>query len=111
MVIIKKIKDLFDYMYYRIYKFYYKWGKENGINAIITVSMFQSMTLGSIFIIILKILFSKWEIVPYSKSIAWGGAILSLILTVINQKYYSNKYEYLNSKWKDENLKLKNKRG
>ena len=107
----RKIKNLFDYMYYRIYKFYYKWDKETGITAIVALSMFQSMSLNLIFIIVLKLFFSKWEIVPFSKLISWGGVILSLLLTIINQKYYSDKYEYLNSIWKNENRKIRKKRG
>ena len=98
-------------MYYRIYKFYYKWDKETGITAIVALSMFQSMSLNLIFIIVLKLFFSKWEIVPFSKLISWGGVILSLLLTIINQKYYSDKYEYLNSIWKNENRKIRKKRG
>ena len=31
-------------MYYRIYKFYYKWDKETGITAVIAVSMFGNVS-------------------------------------------------------------------
>ena len=51
-MIIKKIKNLFDYMYYRIYKFYYKWDKETGITALIAVSLFQTIILADLILII-----------------------------------------------------------
>ena len=107
----RKIKNLFDYMYYRIYKFYYKWDKETGITALIAVSLFQTIILADLILIILKSIYSKWEIVPYSKHLKWGAAGLYIILNLINIKYFSGKYGNFDKIWGKENSKTKRRRG
>ena len=111
MIIIRKIKDLCDYMYYRIYKFYYKWDKETGITVLIAVSLFQTILLADLILIMLKSIFSKWEIVPFSEHLKWGFAGLYLTFVLLNFKYFSNKYENFNSIWGKEDSKIKKRRG
>lgn len=107
-----KIKELFDYIYYRVYKFYFKWDKETGITAAIALSMFQSTILWIIFIFILKLLFNKSVIIHFSKNISLGGGAVFLLLSFLNEIYYSRKVtESLEKKWKNESLPLKRKKG
>lgn len=54
-----RIKILFDYIYYRLNKFYYKWDGENGTTSVIGLSMFQSMLIGNTITILLKIFLTK----------------------------------------------------
>ena len=110
MVIIRKIKNLFDYMYYRIYKFYYKWDKDTGITAAIGLSMFQSTSLAVIIILFIKILYNKSEMVGNSKNISLGWGLIFLVLTFINDEIYSTKVKKnLENKWKQELSEIKKK--
>lgn len=107
----KKISNIFDYIYYRLNKFYYKWDGENGTTSVIGVSMFQSMMIGNTIVIILKIILTKEQLKNTSKTLVFLIITIFIVLEIYNYFIYKNKYSVLKERWKDETNKDKIQRG
>src|SRR5690554_4360845 len=105
-----KINNIFDYIYYRLNKFYYKWDGYNGIRSFIALSMFQTLIISNVAGIILKIIFTKEEIrnLPHFAPIVIG---IFIALEVYNYFRYKGKYSTLKERWKDETKKQSVQRG
>jgi Kef-type K+ transport system membrane component KefB len=93
---------VFEYFYYRITQFYFKWDKRNSITAVLAISTFQSMMIVELFLVIIRSNYSRTQIAPYSKMIAFAGAFLLILFAFYNYKKYYNKYSLLKNRWKDE---------
>jgi hypothetical protein len=102
---------IFDYVYYRINKAYFKWDGRNGATSIITVSMVQSMVLGDIIALTLKEILTKEELNSKAKLIAYTWAVIFIVLLVLNLFKYKNRYNALKRKWKDESELIRTVRG
>ena len=108
----QKIMILFDYVYYRLNKFYYKWDGENGTTSSIGVSMLQSLLIVNTVIVILKICISKQQLQHNGENLKFGYILLFIILNIYNFKFrYNNKYALFKEYWKDETKKQKIQRG
>lgn len=108
----QKIMILFDYVYYRLNKFYYKWDGENGTTSSIGVTMLQSMLIVNTVIVILKICISKQQLQHNGENLKFGYILLFIILNIYNFKFrYHNKYNLLQEYWKNETKKQKTQRG
>lgn len=108
----QKIMLLFDYVYYRLNKFYYKWDGENGTTSSIGVSMLQSLLIVNTVIVFLKICMSKQQIHNAGDNLKFGYILLFIILNIYNFKFrYHNKYDLFKEYWKDETKKQKTERG
>jgi hypothetical protein len=108
----KSMKNFFfDYIYYRITKVYWRWEKRNSISAVIAIAMLQSMLIYDIFLFIIRLIFSRSEMAPYSKRLAYVGVILLLIFIYYNYKKYKNRFGDLQSKWKSEPSSIRFKKG
>lgn len=105
------MKNLFDYIYYRVCKFYFKTDGISGQRAIIVISMLQTITLANICIIFIKYFLKKESVIAFSKQISYLGLIIFFILNFYNHYKYKNKYLSLRDKWKDEALIMKNRNG
>ena len=95
------------YIYYRITQAYFKWDGRNGITAVLGVSMIQVLLSADLILIFLRIIFSRQQIAPYSKYMAYPIVIIFLIVAVINDFKYKNKFASYKSVWKDEPEKEK----
>lgn len=108
----QKIMVLFDYVYYRLNKFYYKWDGENGTTSSIGVSMLQSLLIINTIIVILKICISKQQLQHNGENLKFGYILLFIILNFYNYKFrYHNKYMQLQEYWKNETKEQRIKRG
>ncbi|ULQ54901.1 hypothetical protein KJS94_09650 [Flavihumibacter rivuli] len=102
---------IFDYIYYRVIQFYFKWDGRNGATALIIVSMIQALLVIDLLLIILKLKYTKEQIAPNSKYYAYVGVGIFLVFLVSNYWRYRNKYNYLKKIWKDESPKSRKLRG
>jgi len=95
---------LFDYIWLRIAKVYYKWRDSEGFTATGFLSLSQGILVGDIVQIILKLtgtsdsLFDSLGKGGYSKL----GLGLTLFLLVFNYLRYRKKYWPLRERWRDE---------
>src|SRR5690606_1250061 len=106
----KKINIIFDYIYYRLNKLYYRWDGENGTTSIIGVSMFQSMIIGNTILIILKIILTKEELRNFPRFFLIV-IVIFIIFQIYNYFRYKNKYSVLKERWKNETKKEYIQRG
>ena len=103
----------FDYIYYRLAKFYIKWDGENGITALIGVSMIQCLIISELFLITERLVNSRVEIIAEgnTKIVAYIAVALFLSLLIIIWFKYRNKYSEFEVQWQDESIKTKLKKG
>lgn len=108
----KKVMSLFDYIYYRLNKVYYKWDGENGSTAAIGVSMVQSMILGDFILLLIKVIFTKEQIMIFSEKFVFFIGFTFICFVVYNYFFrYRNKLSYQNSCWTNETTKQREIRG
>lgn len=102
---------VFDYIYYRLNKFYYKWDGENGSTSIVGLSMIQAMLIGNLCLIFLRCIFTKSEVQNYKQIIISGVFVLLVFFVILNSIIYKNKYAHLKAYWEDEPIQQKRVRG
>ena len=99
--------NFFDYLYYRICKFYYKNGGSNPkITALVILALIHFFNLLSLLAIVRWIIDIKIEI-----NKLYAIPIILLILVIDGLRYNKYNYDVLNNKWADEKLGKKIKKG
>lgn len=93
---------LFDYMFYRLAKFYYRWDRRTAITAIIALSFAQACALGWVWVSLLRSAYSRQETAPYSKSFSAVGTVTLVALILLNGWRYHNRYVLLRERWQGE---------
>lgn len=103
----------FDYIYYRVNQFYFKWDGRNGITSVIAVSLIQCLSIANLFLIPERLLYTRQQISSdgNSKKIAYAAACVLLLLIAYNYYKYENKFNYFKRIWKDEPLKMRRIKG
>lgn len=91
---------MFDYIFYKITKVYFKWDGRSGATGIAGVTIVQSLLLCDVFFFITKIF--KVYLPPYSKTIIAIASVVILGLFVINFYRYRERYNKLRFLWKNE---------
>lgn len=91
---------IFDYIYYRMTKFYFKWDGRTGGTAIIGIAMIQCVILLNVFALFTKLLMDG----PIGRKplISWAGVAVFLVLLLWNFRKYNGKYNKFKTYWKDE---------
>ena len=92
---------VFDYMFYRIAKFYYK---KDGVDAICTlfiVSVIQGLLFGAIVFSVLRALYGLLETAKYTQLAGKIGIVVGILLLVFNFLRYKGKYWRFAERWKD----------
>ena len=97
-----KPKFFFDYIYYRLNKFYFKWDGRSGITSIIGLTMIQVLILAGIVGFIMRKLYDRNQTTHYVETGKWIMLIVYVMLMLYNFKLYANKYNKLRFYWKDE---------
>jgi membrane protein YdbS with pleckstrin-like domain len=105
------MENIFDYIYYRMTKAYFKWDGRTGITAIIGISMIQTLLLGDIVTLAIRLNIARSDTAPYSKMIAYAFAAILVILIITNYKKYNGQYNRLRLRWKSETKSEKIVRG
>ena len=93
---------VFDYIYYRMTKFYFKWDGKEGITAIIGIGMIQGLLVADIIIFFSKLYMDRSDTSPYAQQISFAFAALTAIMIFINYLRYNGKYDILSLKWDKE---------
>jgi uncharacterized membrane protein YidH (DUF202 family) len=88
-----------DYAFYRIARFYYKWDGRRGITAIMAISLYEGLVLANIYYTF-STLFSSTPRPPFNSKLVFGILMVSIIGA--NIRMYSNRYNRLHLKWRDE---------
>jgi hypothetical protein len=102
----KKPKFFFDYIYYKLTKFYFKWDGSTGITAIVAISMIQICLVGDILAIVIRSIFERDETSLYSKYIGYSGAFLSIAFCVLNYYKYNGRYKDFRDYWQSESKSI-----
>lgn len=94
----------FDYIYYRIYKFYFRWDGENGITALIGVSMIQCLILFNFLLVGERLFYTKSQVALNGDSsiVAYIAVFFFIALLLYNGFKYRNKYNGFRDRWIDE---------
>ena len=92
----------FDYIYYRLAKFFLKGDGKDAIRAVLGVSMIQLLIVGDLVLIPTRIMWDRHETAPYSKVIGGISVVLLLIIIIFNYIKYKSKYDEFDDRWKDE---------
>lgn len=101
----------FNYIYFRLQRFYKKWDGENGITAVIGVSMIQAVTLIDLCLIALKQYYSRSETKEYSKLFGYAGVTFLIVLITFNHFKFKDSFEVFQIFWKDETLQRQRIKG
>jgi hypothetical protein len=109
----KFVDFFFDYIYYRMNKFYFKWDGRNGITSVIGVSMIQCLVLFDLLFFIERIFYTKQQIVASNTAKAGGYIGIACLTGLIIYNYfkYYGKYNSFKSRWKNETNGERNIRG
>ena len=91
----------FDYIYYRLTKFYFKWDGRTGGTGIVGVSMIQGVMLLNSFFFLYGQIYGilKRQMHPWEK---WLIAVAFFGIVYLNYRKYNGKYNKFRSYWKDE---------
>jgi len=92
----------FDYIYYRVTQFYFKWDGRTGGTAIVAVSMIQTLLVGDIAIFLLRLVFDRSDTAPYAKTIAYFFGGILVLLMIYNYRKYNGSYNKFRSFWREE---------
>lgn len=99
------MKDIFDYIYYRLYTAYFRWDSKRGTTAICGVSMIQVIIPADIFFLISYPFSDDYQMRIYGKYITYSLAGVFFILTLINERRYKGQIEKLRARWDSEDPK------
>lgn len=106
-----KYSFFFDYIYYRVNAFYFKWDGRNGITSVISVSMIQFLILFNLSSSIIRFFYTRKQTAPFSKSIGYVGVAIFIVLMLINYLKYYNSYNRFKTYWKNELPEVRKKKG
>lgn len=93
---------IFDYIYYRITKAYFKWDGRTGFTGILLVSMMQVMTISAVIMFFIAKLYTVAETTPHKRTMVNVFLAFSILLTVLNYRHYNGRYNSLKRRWKEE---------
>lgn len=105
------MKNIFDYTYYRIAKFYFKRDGLSAFTALLTVSLIYAFYLMAFFFLGKDLFFyteKRSEVYLLEKIVLFS--ILFLIF-LYNKKRYKGKYFFFREKWSKESDKQKQIKG
>ena len=105
---------LFDYIFYRIAKFYYKRDGSSAFRAVAILSVLQGMLIVDLFLLIRILFLNQSDVQDYIKYGRMIGIALAILLIVLNYFYFRNRYWKLSDQWREkekENPMIRNARG
>jgi hypothetical protein len=96
------MKNIFDYTYYRIAKFYFKRDGLEAFTSVLTISLIKGLYLMSLFFLLKDFFFYNREgriVGTFEKA---ALLLVLLLLYLYNKKKYQEKYLFLRDKWTNE---------
>ncbi|WP_285010107.1 hypothetical protein [Pedobacter faecalis] len=100
---------VFDYIFYRVAKFFYKKDGIDAFRAVCTVSMIQGLTFGAFVFSILRMIFGLSETAKHVNSSGGVGIAIGVILLTLNYLRYKGKYWRFAERWKDSETEQQRK--
>lgn len=97
---------VFDYIYYRIAKFYFKRDGSSAFRAISILSILQCLLFSELIFFIIRIYVPISETEKYSKLSGNIGVAVALIFLLLNYLRYKGKYWQLSERWKNSDSPL-----
>jgi hypothetical protein len=92
---------IFDYIFYRIAKFFYKKDGIDAERALGILTVIYSILIGAILAIPYKLFFSPDNLNAPKNSLGYTGVILCSIFYLINKYRYKGMYWRFSERWKD----------
>ncbi|MDB5014386.1 MAG: hypothetical protein JWQ25_2588, partial [Daejeonella sp.] len=83
---------VFDYIFYRVAKFFYKKDGIDAMRAITIVAVIQGLTLGAVMFSILRLKYDLSQTLEYKKLSGQVGIVIFVILLLCNYLRYKSKY-------------------
>lgn len=99
--------DWIDYVYYRLCLVYRYFNDPEAFSAMLLVSLVKTLLMLDVVLILISNFVNKEDIYPHSKNIGLIAGAYSILRMYLDSKIYSNKFDELNSKWKDESLRTR----
>jgi hypothetical protein len=90
---------IFDYIFYRIAKFYFKKDGTHASTAVTLLSVFQSFLINIIFLLVVKSNLNSTELSNSTRTIGYFGAFITVIVILLNYYRYNKKYLNLRDRW------------
>lgn len=103
----KKPAFIFDYIYYRANKLYYKWDGRNGARSTILITATQAVMVNNLLFFVLYHVLGSVELRALIESIKWGFVIGYFALLVFNLRKYKNKYPKFKYYWREESARTR----
>lgn len=93
---------IFDYIFFRVAKFFYKKDGVDAFRAICTVSLIQTLILGKLFFWIVKLKYWRFDhFIHLPIQVKYFAYVIALIIIFFNYIRYRKKYWRFSEKWKD----------
>jgi hypothetical protein len=100
---------VFDYIFYRLAKYFYKKDGSDAFTAVILVSLIELYLLAAIIAPIIYHFYTKEETASQAKLAGQLSAIPALLLLFLNYRRYKGKYTELKQQWIDKQTPLQRK--
>lgn len=101
----------FDYIYYRLTKFYFKWDGKGSSTALIGVSMIQTLLIVDAAIIFSKFFYDRLQTAQFTKLFSIITIAIFISFFLFNYFKHKNKYNMYRNHWKNEEVDEYKKRG
>ncbi|HEY0056437.1 MAG TPA: hypothetical protein VGB63_13870 [Pedobacter sp.] len=92
---------VFDYIFYRVAKFFYKKDGIDAMRAFVILTVIQGLMLGAIMFSILRLKYDLSQTVEYKKLSGQIGMVIFVILLLCNYLRYKGKYWRFAERWKN----------
>ena len=92
--------NLFEYIFYRLAKFFYKRDGSTAIRAVGILSLIQILLLVDFFLFIRVLFLHQSDVQSYVKNGRTIGGVLAIIIMVLNFLYFKDRYWKLSDRWR-----------
>jgi hypothetical protein len=106
--------NLFEYIFYRIAKFFYRGDGSAAIRAVAILSLVQILLVVDFFLLIRILSLQQSDVQGYAKFGRLFGGIIALVIVTLNTFHFRGKYWRLADRWRqaeEENPNLHGLRG
>ena len=102
---------IFDYIFFRVAKFFYKKDGVDAFRAVCIVSVVQILLLGASFFSILRLIYNLSEISKFTQISVKFGGVFYILLLIFNYYRYKVQYWKFSQKWNNETFQQRKLRG
>jgi hypothetical protein len=96
------MKFFFDYIFYRVARFYFKWDKRHAITAVIAVTMIQTLLVMDLTGFIIRLFYNRYVLQDYVQITKFICLTLYFGLLIMNYLKYKGEYAKCKAYWKEE---------